>query len=88
MITDLLKRGLRFQGMAITDDLADPPISALERVPGAAVSAVKAGADMLYISGSTGDQQAAYVAVLRAAQSKEISPRARWTSAVDAGASR
>ena len=80
VITDLLKRGMRFQGVAITDDLADPPISALERVPGAAVSAVKAGADMLYISGSTGDQQAAYVAVLRAARSPRRSRAGAWTT--------
>jgi len=75
VIAGLLKRDLRFEGIAIADDLADPPISALEKVPDAAVTSLKAGADMLYISGSTGDQQAAYVAVLRAARSGEISRR-------------
>ena len=49
--TDLLRRRLRFKGIAITDDLADPPITALGSVPDAAVAAVKAGADMLYVSG-------------------------------------
>ncbi len=34
---------------------------------------MKAGADMLYISGPAGDQQAAYVAVLQAARRGEIS---------------
>ena len=70
--TGLLKRELRFKGVAIADDLADPPVSALSDVPEAAVTALKAGADMLYVSGSAGDQQAAYVTVLRAARSGEI----------------
>ena len=73
--TDLLRRELKFKGISITDDLADPPITALGSVPDAAVAAVKAGADMLYISGPAGDQQAAYVAVLRAARKGEISRR-------------
>ena len=71
--TGLLRRELKFKGIAITDDLADPPITALGSVPDAAVAAVKAGADMLYISGPAGDQQAAYVAVLQAARRGEIS---------------
>ncbi|MGH8572231.1 MAG: glycoside hydrolase family 3 N-terminal domain-containing protein, partial [Gammaproteobacteria bacterium] len=73
--TDLLKRELRFKGIAITDDLADPPITALGSVPDAAVQAVQAGADMLFISGPAGDQQAAYVAVLRAVRNGEITRR-------------
>lgn len=73
--TGLLRRELRFRGIAITDDLADPPITALESIPDAAVKAVEAGADMLFISGPAGDQQAAYVAVLRAARRGEISRR-------------
>jgi beta-N-acetylhexosaminidase len=71
--TDLLRNKLKFRGMAITDDLADPAITALDSIPGAAVQAVRAGSDMLWISGSAGDQQAAYVAVLRAVRSKRIS---------------
>ncbi len=70
--TGLLKRELGFKGIAITDDLADPPITALGSVPDAAVEAVNAGADMLYISGPAGDQQAAYVAVLRAVRKGEV----------------
>ncbi len=73
--TGLLKRDLGFKGVAIADDLADPPISALASVPEAAVQALKAGADMLYVSGPVGDQQAAYVAVLRAVRSGEVSRR-------------
>ena len=80
--TGLLKRELGFKGIAITDDLADPPISALAKVPDAAVTALKAGADMLYVSGSTGDQQAAYVAVLRAVRTRRDSRAARLDDAV------
>ena len=79
--TDLLRDELRFKGVAITDDLADPSVTALGTVPDSAVQAVRAGADMLYISGQAGDQQAAYVAVLRAVRSGEIS-RARLEQAV------
>jgi len=79
--TDLLRGRLGFEGIAITDDLADPSITALGSVPDAAVRAVKAGADMLQISGPAGDQQAAYVAVLRAVRSGEV-PRRRLDEAV------
>jgi beta-N-acetylhexosaminidase len=79
--TDLLRGELRFDGVAITDDLADPAISAVTSVPEAAVRAVRAGVDMLLISGPAGDQQAAYVAVLRAARSGNI-PRRRLDEAI------
>jgi beta-N-acetylhexosaminidase len=81
VVTDLLRRELRFRGVAITDDLADPAITAIHTVPDAAVQAVRAGADMIYISGGVGDQQSAYVAVLRAVQRGKI-PRRRLDEAV------
>jgi beta-N-acetylhexosaminidase len=79
--TDLLRGQLRFRGVAITDDLADPAITTIYSVPDAAVRAVRAGADMLYISGAVGDQEAAYVAVLRAVRRGSI-PRRRLDQAV------
>ena len=79
--TSLLRRELRFKGVALTDDLADPAITTLHTVPDAAVLAVRAGADMIYISGSVSDQQAAYVAVLRAVQRGRI-PRRRLDEAI------
>jgi beta-N-acetylhexosaminidase len=79
--TGLLRRRLRFRGVAMTDDLADPAITAIHTVPDAAVRALRAGADMIQISGTAGDQQAAYVAVLRAVQRGRI-PRARLDQAV------
>jgi beta-N-acetylhexosaminidase len=72
---------MRFRGVAMTDDLADPAITTLHSIPDAAVQALRAGADMLYISGGAGEQQAAYVAVLRAVQRGRI-PRRRLSEAV------
>jgi beta-N-acetylhexosaminidase len=79
--TGLLRRDLHFKGVALTDDLADPAITAINTVPDAALRALRAGADMLYVSGGSGDQQAAYVAVLRAIQRGRI-PRRRLDEAV------
>ena len=79
--TGVLRGELRFKGVAITDDLADPAITTIHTVPDAAVQALRAGADMLYISGGTGAQQSAYVAVLRAVQRGRI-PRSRLDQAV------
>jgi beta-N-acetylhexosaminidase len=73
--TGLLRDELGFAGVAITDDLADPAISTSYSVPDAAVMALRAGADMLFISGSPGDQQAAYTAVLRAVERGRLSRR-------------
>jgi beta-N-acetylhexosaminidase len=79
--TDLLRGELRFEGVAITDDLADPAVTSSYSVPDAAVRALGAGADMLYISGPAGDQQAAYAAVLGAVRSGEV-PRRRLNDAL------
>jgi beta-N-acetylhexosaminidase len=73
--TDLLRRRMRFRGVAITDDLADPAITTFTSVPDAAVKAVRAGADMLFVSGPPTDQRGAYVAVLRAVRRGRISRR-------------
>ena len=77
----LLRRELKFKGVSMTDDLADPAITALYTVPDASVRALSAGADMLFISGTAGDQQAAYIAVLRAVQRGRV-PRERLNEAV------
>jgi beta-N-acetylhexosaminidase len=73
--TDLLRRRMRFRGVAITDDLADPAITTFTSVPDAAVRAMRAGADMLFISGPATDQRGAYVAVLRAVRRGRITRR-------------
>jgi beta-N-acetylhexosaminidase len=79
--TTLLRHDMRFKGVALTDDLADPAITSLHTIPDAAVLAMRAGADMIYISGGAGDQQAAYVAVLRAVERGRV-PRSRLDEAV------
>jgi beta-N-acetylhexosaminidase len=79
--TRLLRDELGFEGVALTDDLADPAITTLYTVPDAAVEAVRAGADMVQVSGPPGEQQAAYVAVLQAVRSGRV-PRARLDRAV------
>ena len=79
---ELLRDELGFEGVAITDDLSDPAITVLTTVPAAAVEALRAGADMLFISGPEGDQQAAYAAVLSAVRSGRIT-RDRVDQAVE-----
>jgi beta-N-acetylhexosaminidase len=79
--TDLLRGELGFQGVSVTDDLADPAITASYPVPEAALQALRAGADLLFVSGPAGDQQAAYAAVLRAARRGEV-PRRRLNEAL------
>ena len=81
MIGGLLRKRLRFGGVAITDDLADPGVSSFAQVPDAAVQAIKAGADMVYISGDRSDQEAAYAAVLNAVRRGEI-PQKRLREAL------
>jgi len=80
VVTDLLRRDLGFRGLAITDDLADPGVSANVSAPAAAVRALKAGADMVQLSGAPTDQQRAYEAVLGAVRRGQIS-RARLDEA-------
>ena len=79
--TDLLRGELGYEGVAITDDLAEPAVEIAAPVPEAAVEALRAGADMLWISGPVEDQQAARAAVLAAVKSGRIS-RARLDEAV------
>jgi beta-N-acetylhexosaminidase len=73
IIGGLLRGRLHFGGLALTDDLADPGISSFAQIPDAAVDAIKAGADMVYISGDLSDQEAAYSAVLNAVRAGQIS---------------
>ena len=68
VVTDLLRRRLGFRAWRSPTTSPTRRSPRIYTVPDAAVRAVRAGADMLYISGSAGDQQAAYVAVLRAVQ--------------------
>ena len=71
--TDLLREQLEFTGVAITDDLASPAVTAISAIPDAAVAALQAGADLVWISGPRGDQEAAMNAVLNAVRAGDIS---------------
>jgi beta-N-acetylhexosaminidase len=79
--TDLLRGEMRFRGVAIADDLSQPAITTSMSVADAAVQAVAAGCDMVYISGPERGQGAAYRAILNAVRSGQIS-RARLDEAV------
>jgi beta-N-acetylhexosaminidase len=79
--TGLLRGDLRFRGVAITDDLEAPAVTAVSSVPDAAIDAIKAGADMVFISGPVEDQLAAYVALLNAVRRGEVK-RSRLDQAV------
>ncbi len=79
--TGILREELEFAGVSITDDLASPAVTAISAIPDAAVDALKAGADLVWISGPRGDQEAAINAVLNAVQAGDIS-RARIDQAL------
>jgi beta-N-acetylhexosaminidase len=82
LINQLLRANLRFLGIAITDDLESPAITDNQKVPAAAVAAIKAGADMVFISGPRTDELAAYQALLGAVQHGQI-PAARLDASVE-----
>ena len=71
--TGLLRDELKFGGVSITDDLASPAVTAISAIPDAAVEALRAGVDMVWISGTRGEQEAAMNAVLNAVRSGDIS---------------
>jgi beta-N-acetylhexosaminidase len=75
LLTDLLRGRLGFRGVAITDDLAAPAVTSFAPVPDAAVESVKAGADLVFVSGPRSEQEAAYNAVLNAVRKRDISRR-------------
>jgi beta-N-acetylhexosaminidase len=79
--TDLLRGELRFRGVAIADDLSQPAITTSMSVADAAVQAIAAGSDMVYISGPARGQEAAYSALVRAVRDGRIT-RARLDEAV------
>jgi beta-N-acetylhexosaminidase len=81
LIQQLLRTNLRFNGVAVTDDLEDRAIVDTMTVPAAAVASIQAGADMVYIS-DPADQEAAYQAVLSAARNGKI-PSSRLDAAVE-----
>jgi beta-N-acetylhexosaminidase len=79
VVQDLLRGGLRFGGVAMTDDLRTLAVQTGRSQARAGVAALRAGIDLLYVPEA--DQRApVYAAVLRAAKRGKI-PRARLLEA-------
>jgi beta-N-acetylhexosaminidase len=75
LATDLLRGGLGFRGVAISDDLAAGAITTTQpSLPAAAVAAINAGIDMVWISGPPAVQAKAYRAILAAIKKGTIKP--------------
>jgi beta-N-acetylhexosaminidase len=67
LVTNLLRGGLGFRGVAISDDMAAGAITSTQPSLGdAAVAAVQAGVDLVWISGPISDQVRIYRALLAA----------------------
>jgi beta-N-acetylhexosaminidase len=79
--TDNLRAVFGFRGVAIADDLAAAAVTNSTSVADAAVGALKAGSDMVYISGTARGQEAAYDALIAAVKSGTL-PVARLDEAV------
>jgi beta-N-acetylhexosaminidase len=73
VVTGLLRHDLGFRGVVMTDDLSSTAPVLGQSIGRSAVEAVQAGADLLYVSGDSGDQERAYRAVLAAVRRGAIS---------------
>lgn len=73
IVTDLLRKGLGFNGVIITDDLEMGAITNSMSVADAAVAAVAAGNDMVMVAQTAANQNAAYDALVAAVKSGKIS---------------
>ena len=74
VLTDLLRDQLGFEGLAISDDLTSPAVTATIPTPEAAIEAIGSGADMVYVGGAEGDQEDAYLALLGGVRKGAVSP--------------
>ncbi len=79
---ELLRGELGFEGVVVTDDLIMEGARLGGTTADAALQAVKAGADLLIVSGPPEEQVAAYDAVVGAVESGEI-PRERIDNSVE-----
>ena len=77
----LLRHGLRYRGVIVTGDLTAATAATGTSVGAAAVAALKAGADLLYISGDAAAQEQAYDDVLVALRHGQLSERSIAESA-------
>jgi len=70
----LLRSGLGFRGVVMTANLVGTTAVTGGTVAQAALAALKAGADLLYVPGSADDQEEAYQSVLAAVRIGRVSP--------------
>jgi beta-N-acetylhexosaminidase len=78
--TDLLRNEIGFEGVAITDDLSSGAVGATHAAPAAAVGALLAGSDLVFVS-DPGQARQARAALLGAARSGAV-PADRLEEAV------
>ncbi|MCW3066491.1 MAG: hypothetical protein JWN32_3663, partial [Solirubrobacterales bacterium] len=78
----LLRRELRFAGVVVSGDLGATVQATGGAIGAAAVQALRAGCDLLYVQGNSIEQETAYRAVLAAARSGAL-PRARILASVE-----
>jgi beta-N-acetylhexosaminidase len=72
-ITRFLRGNLRYRGVVMTSDLGAATAATGQPVAAAALAALSAGADLLYVPGGEREQEEAYRAVLRAARQGRLS---------------
>ncbi|HEV2075867.1 MAG TPA: glycoside hydrolase family 3 N-terminal domain-containing protein, partial [Thermoleophilaceae bacterium] len=73
VLTGLLRDELGFDGVAIADDVTSPAVTATLPAGRAAVDAIRAGADLVYVSRDARLQREVYDALLEAVQSGSLS---------------
>jgi beta-N-acetylhexosaminidase len=83
LLPDVLRllRATGFEGVAMSGDLGAATAATGGTVAQAAVDALKAGDDLLYVPGDASDQEAAYAGVVAAVKARRI-PMARIAQAV------
>jgi beta-N-acetylhexosaminidase len=69
-----LLRGLGFHGVVVSGDLTVASMVGGDSVPAAAIAALRAGCDLLYIPGDAADQEHAYRALVRAIRAGTVPP--------------
>ncbi len=83
VVTSLLRKELKFEGLIVTDDIEMGAISSAKPVPIATVQALTAGCDVVLLCGEDTERQvAALEAVIRAVEANDL-PASRVEDALD-----
>ena len=81
VIGDLLRRELSFRGLVVSDDLGAGAITTYGSMEAAAVASLRAGVDMVHVSGNPREQAAVVRAITTAVRRRRL-PAARLDEAV------